>query len=77
MLFSIACSSLKVTSDFNKDTDFTKYNTFKVLYFVNDKDYEEKILNLYKELNKPIIIEKVKPIFAAIEKTKKESMVTF
>jgi len=36
------------------------------------KDYEEKIQNLYKELNKPIMIEKAKPIFAAIEKTKKE-----
>ena len=34
------------------------------------KDYEEKIQTLYKELNKPIMIEKVKPIFAAIEKTK-------
>ncbi len=51
MLFSIACSSLKVTSDFNKDTDFTKYNTFKVLYFVNDKDYEEKSFSI-NDINK-------------------------
>ena len=36
------------------------------------KDYEDKIQTLYKELNKPIMIEKVKPIFAAIEKTKEE-----
>jgi len=36
------------------------------------KDYEEKIQNLYKELKKPIMIEKAKPVFAAIEKTKDE-----
>ncbi|MCD4794742.1 MAG: glycoside hydrolase family 57 protein [Bacteroidales bacterium] len=39
------------------------------------KDYETKIQNLYQELNKPIMIEKVKPIFAAIEKTKKEYLI--
>jgi hypothetical protein len=36
------------------------------------KDYESKIKQLYEELKKPAIIEKVKPIFAAIEKTKDE-----
>ena len=36
------------------------------------KDYEEKIQSLYKELKKPLMIEKAKPIFAAIEKTKDE-----
>ncbi len=36
------------------------------------KDYEKKIYDLYLSLNKPIMIEKVKPIFAAIEKQKEE-----
>ncbi len=36
------------------------------------KDLEEKIQNLYAELKKPIMIEKAKPVFAAIEKTKEE-----
>lgn len=39
------------------------------------KDYEEKIQGLYKELKKPIMIEKAKPVFAAIEKTKEEMKV--
>ncbi len=34
--------------------------------------YEKKIQRLYTELKKPIMIEKAKPIFAAIEKTKDE-----
>lgn len=38
------------------------------------KEYEEKIQNLYNELKKPIMIEKVKPIFAAIERTKEEML---
>ncbi len=36
------------------------------------KDYEQKIKNLYAELKKPVMIEKVKPVFAAIEKTKED-----
>jgi len=36
------------------------------------KDYEAKIQSLYKELKKTLMIEKAKPIFAAIEKTKDE-----
>ncbi len=36
------------------------------------KDYEAKIQKLYKELKKPLIIDKAKPILAAIEKTKDE-----
>jgi alpha-amylase len=36
------------------------------------KEYELKIKQLYEELKKPAMIEKVKPIFAAIEKTKDE-----
>ncbi len=39
------------------------------------KDYEAKIQNLYKALKKPLMIEKAKPIFAAIEKTKEEMKV--
>ncbi len=35
-------------------------------------DYEQKIQDLYKELKKPLILDKAKPIFAAIEKTKDE-----
>jgi len=36
------------------------------------KDCEEKIQQLYNELKKPLMIEKAKPVFAAIEKTKEE-----
>ncbi len=39
------------------------------------KDYEQKIQSLFKELSKPIMIEQVKPIFAAIEKTKEEFLI--
>ncbi|NPA67362.1 MAG: polysaccharide deacetylase family protein [Chlorobi bacterium] len=37
------------------------------------KDYERKIKNLYAELQKPKMIERAKPVFAAIEKTKQET----
>ncbi len=36
------------------------------------KDYEAKIKTLYNELNKPLSIDKVKPVLNAIDKTKEE-----
>ena len=51
VLFSIGCSSLKVTSDYSKDTDFSKYKTYKVVYFINDEDLEEKSFSI-NDINK-------------------------
>ena len=50
-LLSTSCSSLKVTSDYSKDTDFTKYKTYKVVYFINDEDLEEKSFSI-NDINK-------------------------
>ena len=51
VIFSTSCSSLKVTSDYSKDTDFSAYKTYKVLYFINDKDHEEKSFSI-NDINK-------------------------
>ena len=50
-LLSTSCSSLKLTNDVDNDVDFSKYKTFKVLYFINDEDYKEKSFSI-NEINK-------------------------
>ena len=51
VVFTVACSSMQVSSDYDKDVDFLQYKTYKVLYFINDKDLEEKSFSI-NDINK-------------------------
>lgn len=46
LIFLGACSSIKVTSDFDKEADFTKYKTFEYYGWAEESD---KILNRFQK----------------------------
>ncbi len=46
IIFLGACSSIKVTSDYDKEADFTKYKTFEYYGWAEDSD---KILNRFQK----------------------------
>ncbi len=46
IIFLGACSSIKVTSDYDKEVDFTKYKTFEYYGWAEDSD---KILNRFQK----------------------------
>lgn len=43
---AFGCSSLKVTSDYDSAIDFSKYKTYKILYFVNEEDAKNKTFRI-------------------------------
>lgn len=50
-LVATACSTIKVTSDYDGSVDFSKYKTFKVMHFVNEEDLENNTMKI-SELNR-------------------------
>ncbi|MEN8227810.1 MAG: DUF4136 domain-containing protein [Bacteroidota bacterium] len=40
IIFMMGCSSVKVITDVKSDADFSTYQTFKVVHFVNEEDHQ-------------------------------------
>ena len=40
IIFMMGCATVKVVSDVKSDTDFSNYQTFKVLHYVNEEDQQ-------------------------------------